>query len=75
LLSGLFGGLIGPSLLRLVGIKSKIAIGLSIGSASHALGTARALELGAVEGAASGLAIGVMGLLTALILPILEKLL
>lgn len=75
LLSGLFGGLIGPSILRLVGIKSKLAIGLSIGSASHALGTARALELGAVEGAASGLAIGVMGLLTALILPILEKLL
>jgi predicted murein hydrolase (TIGR00659 family) len=74
LLSGLLGGLIGPSILRMIGIKSKLAIGLSLGSASHALGTARALELGAVEGAASGLAIGIMGIATALVLPLIEGL-
>ncbi|MVM33818.1 CidB/LrgB family autolysis modulator [Spirosoma sp. HMF4905] len=74
-LSGLYGGLIGPSILRLAGVKSKLAIGLSLGAASHAIGTARALELGAIEGAASGLAIGIMGILTALVLPLLERLL
>ena len=44
--------------------------GLSIGTASHAVGTSRAIELGETEGAISGLAIGVAGLLTALIVSI-----
>lgn len=71
---GLFGGLIGPMLLRLLGIKSKIAQGLAMGSASHALGTVRALEMGALEGAISGLAIGIMGIMTALLIPLVELL-
>lgn len=71
---GLFGGLIGPWLLRKLGIKSKIAQGLAMGSASHALGTVRALEMGAVEGAISGLAIGIMGIMTSLLIPLVERL-
>ena len=71
---GLFGGLIGPILLRSMGIKSKIAQGLAMGSASHALGTVRALEMGALEGAISGLAIGIMGFMTALLIPLVEML-
>jgi predicted murein hydrolase (TIGR00659 family) len=71
---GLFGGLIGPWLLRKLGIKSKIAQGLAMGSASHALGTVRALEMGALEGAISGLAIGIMGIMTALLIPLVERL-
>ena len=39
-------------------------MGLAIGTSSHALGTAKAIELGEVEGAMSGLAIAVAGLLT-----------
>ncbi|MBP1677267.1 MAG: LrgB family protein [Bacteroidetes bacterium] len=66
---GIFGGLVGPIILRKVGIKSKIAKGLAMGSASHALGTARAMEMGALEGAISGLAIGIMGIMTALLIP------
>lgn len=69
-LCGLFGGLIGPLLLRVLRIRSKIAKGLAMGSASHALGTVRALELGALEGAISGLAIGIMGVITALLIPL-----
>ena len=46
-----------------------------MGAAAHALGTARAMELGAVEGAISGLAIGLMGLATAILVPILGKIL
>jgi len=71
---GLFGGLIGPVLLRRLGIQSKIAKGLAMGSASHALGTVRALEMGALEGAISGLAIGIMGIMTALLIPLVEML-
>ena len=71
---GLFGGLVGPIILRRLGIKSKIAQGLAMGSASHALGTVRALEMGALEGAISGLAIGIMGIITALLIPLVEML-
>jgi len=71
---GIFGGLVGPIILRSIGIKSKIATGLAMGSSAHALGTARAMELGAVEGAISGLAIGIMGIMTALMIPFAERL-
>jgi len=71
---GIFGGLVGPIILRSMGIKSKIAQGLAMGSSSHALGTVRALEMGALEGAISGLAIGIMGIMTALIVPFAEML-
>jgi putative effector of murein hydrolase len=69
---GIFGGVVGPIILRKMGIKSKIAQGLAMGSASHALGTARAMEMGALEGAISGLAIGIMGIMTALLIPFAE---
>lgn len=71
---GIFGGLVGPVLLRKIGVKSKIAQGLAMGSASHALGTARAMELGAMQGAFSGLAIGIMGVMTALLIPFAQLL-
>ena len=63
---GIFGGL------KRLGIKSRIARGLALGSAAHGLGTAKAMELGAVEGAISGLAIGVMGIMTAILVPVIE---
>ena len=72
ILVGIFGGIVGPFILEKLGIKSKIAKGLALGSAAHALGTARAMELGAVEGAISGLAIGVMGIMTAILVPVIE---
>jgi len=71
---GIFGGIIGPIILRKIGIKSKIAKGLAMGSASHALGTARAMEMGALEGAISGMAIGIMGIMTAMLIPFAEML-
>ena len=75
LVGGVFGGIVGPWVLRRVGVESRIAKGLAMGAAAHALGTARAMELGAVEGAISGLAIGLMGLATAILVPILGKIL
>ena len=70
---GVFGGIVGPWVLKKIGVESRIAKGLAMGAAAHALGTAGAMELGAVEGAISGLAIGLMGLATAVLVPILEK--
>ncbi|MBQ1969865.1 MAG: LrgB family protein [Paludibacteraceae bacterium] len=72
---GIFGGVFVPIILRKIGIQSKVAKGLAMGASSHALGTARALQMGAVEGAFSGLAIGIMGIMTALIVPLADKLL
>lgn len=71
---GVFGGVVGPIILRKIDVKSKFASGLAMGSASHALGTARAMEMGAVEGAISGLAIGVMGIITSLLIPFVKYL-
>jgi len=66
---GIIGGITGPWILRVLKVDSKIAIGLALGASAHGLGTARAMELGAIEGAIGGLAIGIMGLMTALIAP------
>lgn len=69
---GIFGGITGPFVLDKLGITSKIARGLALGSAAHGIGTARAMELGIVEGAVSGLAIGLMGVMTAILVPVME---
>ncbi len=73
--TGIFGGSIGPEVMRLVRVKSKIAIGVGIGTSSHAGGTSRALLLGETEGSMSGAAIVLTGLVTALIVPYLVKIL
>ena len=72
---GIFGGMVGPFILERLGITSSIARGLALGSAAHGLGTARAMELGTIEGAVSGLAIGVMGIMTAILVPVIELIL
>lgn len=72
---GIFGGIVGPFILERLGIHSKIARGLALGSAAHGLGTARAMELGTIEGAVSGLAIGIMGIMTAILVPVIEMIL
>ena len=66
----IIGAIILPTFLKCIGVRNPVQMGLSIGTASHAVGTSRAIELGETEGAISGLAIGVAGLLTALIVSI-----
>lgn len=70
IVSGALGGFIGVGVLRAVGVRSRLATGLALGAAAHGLGTARAAGEGDVEGAASGMAMGVVGVLTALIAPL-----
>lgn len=75
IISGVTGAITAPFVCRIFRIKSSLAIGLAIGTSSHAVGTSRAIELGETEGAMSGLAIGTAGALTVVLLPILYKLL
>lgn len=74
-LCGLFGGIFGPLILKMLHIKNPIAFGAAMGSGSHGIGTARALEIGAVEGAVSGLCIALMGVATAVLVPIINLIL
>lgn len=67
---GFIGAVIGPAILKVFRIKSPIAKGLAMGCSSHGLGTARAIEMGAVEGAVSGLAIALMGVMTTVVVPL-----
>lgn len=64
--TGILGNLAAPYLIRLFRVKDPLAVGLGIGACSHAMGTAKALEMGETEGAMSGLAIGMCGIFTAL---------
>ncbi len=70
ILSGILGAVIGPPLLRRMGVRSRTAFGLALGAAAHGVGTARAAEEGDVEAASSGLAIGLMGVGTAVTAPL-----
>lgn len=69
--TGIFGGMAGFRMVRMSRIKSPIAGGLSIGTASHAVGTASAMERGERYGAFSSLGLTINGLLTALLAPII----
>ena len=64
-LTGILGNLMAPIFVKVFPIKDPMAVGLGIGACSHALGTAKALEIGETEGAMSGLAVGICGILTA----------
>ena len=72
--TGITGAIVAPFVCRVFRIKDEIAQGLAIGTSSHAVGTARAMEMGEIQGAMSSLAIGVTGIITAVIAPFLVHL-
>ncbi|NDW19347.1 LrgB family protein [Dysgonomonas sp. 216] len=72
---GIFGGIVGPYILKLLRIESQVAKGLAMGASAHGVGTAKAMEMGMIEGALSGLAIGLMGVMTALLIPFVHRIL
>lgn len=75
ILSGIVGAALGPAVLDLARVRDWRARGLAIGTASHGIGTARALSVDATAGAFSGLAMGLNAIATALLLPLLWGLL
>lgn len=64
IITGLFGNIIAEGACKLFRIEEPIAKGIAIGSSSHAMGTTKAMEMGAIEGAMSSLSIAVAGLMT-----------
>ncbi len=65
--TGVFGNIFGELICKIFKITHPISKGLAFGSSSHAIGTAKAIELGEVEGAMSGLAIAVTGIMTVIL--------
>ncbi|TQL70528.1 putative murein hydrolase (TIGR00659 family) [Nocardioides albertanoniae] len=72
---GIVGAMLGPRLLTLLGVRDPRARGVAVGAVSHGVGTARMLEEGRVEGAFSGLAMGLTAVVTCLLLPLVAHLL
>ena len=66
-LTGILGAVFAPVLIKLFRVKNPIAVGVAIGTSSHAVGTSKAIELGETEGAMSGIAIGMAGIVTVII--------
>ena len=64
IITGVLGNMTAEFICKTFKIQNAISRGLAIGSASHAIGTARAMEMGEIEGAMSSLAIVVSGLCT-----------
>ncbi len=64
IVTGILGNVMGDFILKICNITEPIAKGIALGTASHAIGTAKAMELGEVEGALSSLSIVVAGILT-----------
>lgn len=71
--TGILGAMIGPPLMNAMHIKDWSARGFAMGTASHGIGTARALQVNEVAGAFSGLAMGLNALATSLLLPVLLR--
>ena len=74
IVTGIMGNVIAELVFRIFRIEEPVAKGLAMGTASHAIGTAKALEIGEIEGAMSSLAIAVAGLVTVFAAPLFANL-
>jgi len=72
--TGIIGAVIGPAIFRFGKIDDPVAQGVAFGSASHAMGTAKAIEIGEVQGAMSGLSIVVTGIVVVILAPFAQPL-
>ncbi|MEG2437759.1 MAG: LrgB family protein, partial [Cetobacterium sp.] len=72
--TGILGAIIAPLVFKVGKINHPVAKGIALGTSAHALGTTKALEMGEVEGAMSGLSIGISGILTVVLIPIILNL-
>ena len=75
ILTGILGAIISPIVFKIGKINNPVAKGIALGTSAHALGTTKALEIGEVEGAMSSLSIGIAGIITVIVVPIILNLL
>ena len=73
-ITGILGNLSGSALCKLLRITDPVAQGVGFGTASHVIGTSRAMEVDPLVGAVSSLSLAVAGILTALVFPLVLKL-
>lgn len=62
--TGILGSIFAPIMLKIFGVTESMTAGISIGACSHAIGTSKAIQIGETEGAMSGLAVGICGIIT-----------
>lgn len=74
MITGITGAIISPIVCKLCHITDPVAQGVATGTASHAVGTSRMMELGEIQGAMSSLSIGIAGIVTAITAPIIVPL-
>ena len=74
IVTGILGSLMGPALCKLLRLRDPISQGVALGTASHVVGTSKANELGEIQGAVSSLSLACAGILTAILFPIMLKL-
>lgn len=67
IVTGILGAMLAPTLIRLLKIDDSVAAGVAIGASSHAVGTSKAIQIGETEGAMSGIAIAVSGIITVIL--------
>lgn len=65
--TGILGAVISPLMVKLFRVKDPVAAGVGIGSCSHAIGTSKAIELGEIQGAVSGISLSISGIITVII--------
>lgn len=74
IITGIFGAMIAKTVCHIFKINHPVAIGLALGNSAHAIGTAKAIEFGEIEGAMSSLSIVIAGVFTVILAPILASL-
>ena len=67
ILTGIISAVLSPFIIRLFKLKNPVAVGVALGTSGHALATTKALEIGEIEGAMSGISIGLAGVLTSIL--------
>lgn len=70
ILRGTVGAIFAPSVMKVMRVKDSVAQGIGIGTSSHAMGTSKAIEMGEVQGAMSGLSIAIAGICTVILMPV-----
>ncbi len=68
LLTGVFGAIIAPFIFKTFKIRNPVAQGIAIGASSHAFGTAKAVQMGDIQGSMSGIALSITGIATAVLM-------
>lgn len=67
IVTGIMGAVLAPTLIKFFHVDDSIAVGVAIGASSHAVGTSKAIEIGEIEGAMSGVSIVVSGIITVIL--------